>query len=86
MYFNTTDESIKYEKDKLNKTMVEFDRWASQNPSKLIVCMSVTDKNYESSKEYRDFKQDIKMSRLKIKELEYMNEIHKNQLRKRDDF
>jgi len=66
----TNKEAIDKEYNNLNRLMREFDVWASKNPSKLVICTSVSDENYEKGKEYRSRKQDIKVSRLKIRELE----------------
>ena len=84
-YFKTTRESITDEKTKLNTLMREYDKWASRNPDKIVSSKKVGDIFYEQGKEFREFKQQIKLCKLRINELEEIERIHQNTPRRLDE-
>jgi hypothetical protein len=76
--FMTYEDAINDAKNNLNKMMVEYDRWLSQNPEKLIVCLSESDPKYNLSREFREKKQAIKLLKFKIKELTKASNEYQN--------
>lgn len=62
----------------LNQLMINFDRWASQNPDKLVNCTSTTDLFYVQGTEYREYKQQIKLLRLKLRQLQDAQQSNQN--------
>ena len=77
-YSCNMDQAISKQQNILNTFLREFDQWASKNPHKLITCTSVKDPNYSKGKEYRDFKQKIKLAKLKLNELHEMKKQIQN--------
>jgi hypothetical protein len=77
----TADESIKIVQDELNAKLVAFDKWASFNPDKLKDCMSKNDPNYESCMEFLQWKQEIKLLRLKLNEYNQIKNNFQNTLK-----
>lgn len=79
----TMDEAITKQQNIINTLLREYDQWASKNPHKLVTCSSVKDPNYQKGKEYRDFKQKIKLARLKLNEYNEMKQKLQNTPQKR---
>lgn len=77
-YSSNMDEAISKQQDILNTLMREFDQWASRNPHKLVACTSIKDPNYSKGTEYREFKQKIKLARLKLNEYHEMKRLIQN--------
>ena len=71
----TIDQAISKQQGILNRLLVDFDKWASRNPDKLMTCKSKQDPNYLNSKEYYDFKQEIKLAKLRLHQLEHWDQI-----------
>lgn len=68
MAFMTFEDAIADAQSLLNLSLVDFDRWASQNPSQL---------NYDDQT-FRLKKNQIKMLRLKLAKLNAGNSLYKN--------
>lgn len=66
----TTDEALQRAQQMLNTEMINFDRWASQNPEKVST----------NDIELRLMRQRIKVLRLQINELKQMQEDYQNTL------
>ncbi len=66
----TTDEALQKAQQILNAEMINFDRWASQNPEKVS----------SNDIELRLMRQRIKVLRLQINELKQMQQDYQNTL------
>ena len=74
----TTDEAIERTQQELNGCLVAFNTWASRNPKKLIICTNKNDKLYPLGEEFRQWKQKIKLLKLKLRNLHIMKEQHQH--------
>ena len=79
-FISSTEQAIINTQQELNLLLANYDRWASQNPDKLIICIDVNDTNYAKSLEFRDWKQSIKMLRYKLNKLQVLQNSYKNTL------
>ena len=67
----STEEAITKVNAELNLEMVNFGRWVAQNPSQTV----------STNMEFRQMKQNIKLLRLRVRELEEMRDSYRNILR-----
>jgi hypothetical protein len=66
----TAQEALQKTQRRLNEAMIDFDRWVSSNPNMAV----------PTNVEYRIKQQNIKLLRLKMKELEQMKNDYSNTL------
>jgi hypothetical protein len=84
-YFKTTKDAIKSENETLNTLMRDYDRWASRNPNKIVSSKKKGDENFEKGKDFREFRQKIKLCKLRIKELEELERLYQNTPKRLDN-
>jgi hypothetical protein len=76
-FFKTTRDSINHQQNILNGLMRDYDKWAGRNPDKIIICKK-GDPDFEKAREFREFKQQIKLCKLRINELQELEKKHLN--------
>lgn len=78
MVFITFQQAIDEKTRLLNEKLVQYDRWASRNPDKLVTCTRIDDPLYIKGEKFRQIKQELKVLRLELQVLQENMIRHQN--------